>query len=147
MEREPDYAERLNRSIETRLRLLAARFPNESFGALRHLVELYRLIWRLAFDLELPPGLRHYAGALACYVFSVMDFLPDEAAGPMGYVDDLAVAVYGLRTLRPELGVDVIQRHWKADLPLDNALVESEALLTGFLPERVAEKVLRYVQR
>lgn len=147
MEREPDYAERLNRSIETRLRLLAAKYPDESFEGLRHLVELYRLIWRLAFDLELPPGLRHYAGALACYVFSVMDFLPDEAAGPMGYVDDLAVAVYGLRSLRPELGIDVIQRHWKSGQNLDAALAEAEAVLSGHLPERIAEKVLRYIQR
>ncbi len=147
MERDSDYAERLQRSIETRLRLLEVRFPGENFGALARLPDLYRLIWRLAFDLALPAPVRHYAGALACYVFFAMDFLPDEASGPLGFFDDLAVAVHGLRALRPELGADLIRRHWKGPVDLEEALTGAEALLARHLPDRVAEKVMRYIQR
>ena len=147
MDGESRYAKELAADIETRIAMLQGAHPGASFDRLRSLPDFYRLLWRLAFDMTLTPSIRHYAGSLAFYVFSCLDYVSEATPVAQGYMDDLAVSARGLRRIRQEIGAEPIAGHWRGTEPLDQALDGAEALLAQFLPDRVDTKVSEYLQR
>ncbi|MBP7865676.1 MAG: hypothetical protein KA419_06970 [Acidobacteria bacterium] len=144
--KEPDFQNRLHAVIENRIQILRAEFPRESYEELRLLEDFYRLVWRLAFDLELRPSLRHYAASLALYIVSAVDFVPDNSDSACAYVDDLAVAVRGTGTLLEALGREEMDRHWRSAVSLDEALGKGEQFLTDKLPCGIEDKIRAYLR-
>ncbi len=143
---ESRYAKELAADIKTRIAMLQRTHSGASFDRLTSLPDFYRLLWHLAFDMSLPPSIRHYAGSLAFYLFSCLDYISEATPVAQGYMDDLAVSVRGLRRIQLEIGAETLARHWKGTEPLDQVLASSETLLTEFLPDRVDAKVAEYLK-
>lgn len=138
---------RLESWINARIAALQSENPGEGFGSLMTLADLYRFLWRLGFDLELPPGIRHYAASLAFYVMSRVDYIAEETDAPTGYIDDLAVAVRGIRAIIDQIGADAISRHWRSDESLRDVMARADELVGRWLPTRVEERVIAYLMR
>lgn len=137
---------RLARAVSDRLATLQSEFPDTSLEPLRHLPDLYRLLWRLAFDMEIEPAVRHYAASLAFYVFSRIDYISEETETPAGYLDDLAVAARGARRILQRLGPEKIAPHWRSEEPLGALIERADTLASSLLPGRVEERVTAYIE-
>ncbi|MBI2839574.1 MAG: hypothetical protein HYX75_14770 [Acidobacteria bacterium] len=138
---------RLESWLNARIAALQSEHPGEKFASLMTLSDLYRFLWRIGFDLELPPSIRHYAASLAFYVMSRVDYIAEESGAASGYIDDLAVSVGGTRVILDEVGFDAISRHWRSDESLQDVLARADALVGRWLPTRVEERVAAYLLR
>jgi uncharacterized membrane protein YkvA (DUF1232 family) len=103
--------------------------------------DLFHLLWRLTLDPEVPGGMKlKLAGALA-YFISPIDLLPEAFLGPIGYLDDIALAAYVLNELVNQSDPELVRKHWAGDgdaLELIRGIVATaDDMVGGGLWERV----------
>ncbi len=140
-----DHAKNCHTCLLQSLASRESTVDSEAYAALNHVADFSRFFSRLAFDTTLPSTARHYAGSLAFYIFSTLDYICDEPTHDRSYLDDLAVAVLGTRKLMETLGGDGLHRHWKGETPLPVVLEASYRLVKDKLPDRVMEQVHGYI--
>lgn len=61
--------------------------------------DLFHLLTRLLLDGRIPPSEKAALGAAVAYFLSPVDLIPEVVLGPIGYVDDVALAAYALSRL------------------------------------------------
>lgn len=77
--------------------------------------DLFHLLCKLSFDKEVPVKEKaKLAGAIA-YFISPADMIPEVLTGPLGYVDDIAVAAYVLNSIINNTDSEIVRRHWAGD--------------------------------
>ena len=77
--------------------------------------DLFHLLCKLALDKEVPVGEKaKLAGAIA-YFISPLDLIPEALVGPLGYIDDVAVAAWVLHGLVNKTNPEIVRRHWAGD--------------------------------
>ena len=77
--------------------------------------DLFHLLCKLAVDKEVPAGEKaKLAGAIAYFV-SPVDLIPEAFAGPVGYIDDVAMAAFVLNSIINKTSPEIVQRHWAGD--------------------------------
>ncbi len=77
--------------------------------------DLFHLLCKLSIDKDVPVKERaKLAGAIAYFV-SPIDLVPEAIVGPVGYVDDIALAAYVLNSIINNSGPDVVKKHWAGD--------------------------------
>jgi len=54
------------------------------------------------------------AGAIAYFV-SPVDLLPEALLGPLGFVDDIALAAYVLNSIMNKTDPEIIRKHWAGE--------------------------------
>jgi uncharacterized membrane protein YkvA (DUF1232 family) len=79
---------------------------------LRFLPDVGRLFVDLAKDDRVPFKAKIMAGAVATYLVTPIDVVPDFIPGG-GQMDDLAIAVWGVRQLLRAAGYEVLQDLWR----------------------------------
>jgi uncharacterized membrane protein YkvA (DUF1232 family) len=78
---------------------------------LRLLPDTLRLLRRLAADPAAPRGVRLRLWAVAAYLASPIDLIPDFLPG-IGQADDLVLVIAVLRSALRGAGPDLVRRHW-----------------------------------
>lgn len=74
--------------------------------------DIFHLLCKLTLDLQVPIKQKaKLAGAIA-YFISPLDLMPEAIIGPLGYIDDLALAAYVLDGIINEVNPDIVKRHW-----------------------------------
>lgn len=74
--------------------------------------DLFHLMCKLALDPRVTvPSKAALAGAIAYFV-SPIDLIPEVLVGPIGYVDDVAVAAVVLNKIINHGGGEVAREHW-----------------------------------
>ncbi len=77
--------------------------------------DLFHLMWKLSADPDVPAKDKvKLAGALA-YFISPIDLIPEAMLGPIGYVDDIALAALVLNGIVNHTSPEVLARHWAGD--------------------------------
>ncbi|GBG54978.1 hypothetical protein SPFL3102_01150 [Sporomusaceae bacterium FL31] len=77
--------------------------------------DIFHLLCKLTLDLQVPIKQKaKLAGAIA-YFISPLDLMPEAIIGPLGYIDDLALAAYVLDGIINEVNPDIVKRHWAGD--------------------------------
>ena len=77
--------------------------------------DLFHLMWKLSADPDVPAKDKvKLAGALA-YFISPIDLIPEAVLGPIGYVDDIALAALVLNGIVNHTSPEVLARHWAGD--------------------------------
>ncbi len=77
--------------------------------------DLFHLMWKLSADPDVPAKDKvKLAGALA-YFISPIDLIPEAMLGPIGYVDDIALAALVLNGILNHTSPEVLARHWAGD--------------------------------
>ena len=88
--------------------------------------DLFHLLWKLSTDLDVSAQDKvKLAGALA-YFISPIDLIPEAIVGPVGYLDDIALAAYVLHGIVNHTDPEVLRRHWAGD---DDVLVAIRRVL------------------
>ena len=105
--------------------------------------DLFHLMWKLSADPDVPAKEKaKLAGALA-YFISPIDLIPEGLLGPVGYVDDIALAAYVLNGVVNRTGPEVLARHWAGD---EDVLVAIRRIL-AVADEMVGAGVWRKLKR
>lgn len=77
--------------------------------------DLFHLLCKLAIDKEVPVSEKAKLAAAIVYFISPYDLLPECYAGPIGYVDDVAIAAFVLNRLINKTDPEIVRRLWAGD--------------------------------
>ena len=96
--------------------------------------DLFHLLTKLAIDKDVPNSEKaKIAGALA-YFISPIDLVPEAMFGPIGYLDDVALAAYVINSIMKNNNSELITRHWAGEqdvLELVQQIVDVGAEMLG----------------
>ncbi|MBC8192885.1 MAG: DUF1232 domain-containing protein [Candidatus Marinimicrobia bacterium] len=96
--------------------------------------DLFHLLAKLAMDKEVPSSEKaKIAGALA-YFISPIDLIPEALFGPLGYLDDVALAAYVINSVMKNCEPTIVTRHWAGEqniLELVQQIVDVAADMLG----------------
>lgn len=79
---------------------------------------LFLLMVRLIFDDRISVSAKTKLGMAITYFIAPVDMVPEAIVGPVGYVDDIALAVYVLNQLLNEEPEEIIREHWEGNQDL-----------------------------
>ncbi len=77
--------------------------------------DLFHLLCKLNADSEIPSNKKLKLVAGIAYFISPIDLLPEMFLGPVGYVDDIAVAAFILNDLINEVDPQIVRKHWAGE--------------------------------
>jgi uncharacterized membrane protein YkvA (DUF1232 family) len=108
-----DFYQRLRERVNT----WAAREGKDS-KALKYVLmapDFFHLLWKLLLDPRVPGREKAKIGAAVAYFISPIDVIPEGLVGPVGYVDDVALAAYVLNSVVKSVDPAVLNEHWAGD--------------------------------
>jgi len=77
--------------------------------------DLFHLLCKLSLEKDVPVKEKaKLAGAIA-YFLSPVDLIPEAFTGPVGYLDDIAIASYVINSIVRNSDADVVKRHWAGE--------------------------------
>lgn len=77
--------------------------------------DLFHLLCKLTGDSEIPSNKKLKLVAGIAYFISPIDLLPEAFLGPVGYLDDIAVAAFILNDLINEVDPQIVRKHWAGE--------------------------------
>ena len=90
--------------------------------------DLFHLLCKLTTDSEIPSNKKIKLVAGIAYFISPIDLLPEMFLGPVGYLDDIAVAAFILNDLINEVDPQIIRKHWAGE---QDVLILIKTILTN----------------
>ena len=84
--------------------------------------DLFHLLCKLMVDATVSLGDKAKLGAAIAYFISPLDFLPEVILGPMGYVDDIALAAFVLNGIVNNADPEVVRKHWAGEEDVLNVI-------------------------
>jgi uncharacterized membrane protein YkvA (DUF1232 family) len=77
--------------------------------------DLFHLMCKLSIDPDVSvKDKAKLAGAIAYFV-SPIDLVPEGLVGPIGYIDDIAIAAYVLNGIINNTDPEVLKKHWAGE--------------------------------
>ncbi len=108
--------------------------------------DLFHLLTKLALDKDVPVAEKaKIAGALA-YFISPIDLIPEAIVGPIGYLDDVALAAFVINSVMKNCDHAIITRHWAGE---DDVLVLVQQIVdvsSDMLGNKIWDKLKRIVK-
>jgi len=77
--------------------------------------DLFHLLCKLSLDPDVPIVEKVKLTAAIAYFISPIDLIPGFGFGPLGYVDDIALAAYVLNSIIKSAGPAIVRRHWAGE--------------------------------
>jgi uncharacterized membrane protein YkvA (DUF1232 family) len=109
--------------------------------------DLFHLLWKLSTDPDVSAQDKvKLAGALA-YFISPIDLIPEAIVGPVGYVDDIALAAYVLHGIVNHTDPEVLRRHWAGEGDILDVIRQILAAADRMLGSGVWKKLKRLAGR
>jgi uncharacterized membrane protein YkvA (DUF1232 family) len=103
---------------------------------IRELPNLFKLVYRLIRDPAMPRFEKVLFGAVALYMVTPVDLIPDFL-GVVGWIDDFYLLGLALGRIVVAAGPDRLLSHWDGDPATLGRLVEGVEELGADLPSRV----------
>ncbi|MFC1493358.1 YkvA family protein [candidate division KSB1 bacterium] len=77
--------------------------------------DMFYLLWKLSLDPDVPAKSRAMlAGAVAYFVLPI-DLLPEAILGPVGYLDDIAIASFVLNKVVNQTSPELVRKYWAGE--------------------------------
>ncbi|MGJ7921897.1 YkvA family protein [Neobacillus sp. LXY-4] len=77
--------------------------------------DLFHLLCKLTVDDNVSVTDKAKLGAAIAYFISPVDFIPEVLVGPVGYIDDIAVAAYVLNSMINKADPEIVKKHWAGE--------------------------------
>ena len=77
--------------------------------------DLFHLLCKLVVDDNVSVTDKAKLGAAIAYFISPVDFVPEALMGPVGYVDDIAVAAFVLNSIINNTNPEIVKKHWAGE--------------------------------
>jgi uncharacterized membrane protein YkvA (DUF1232 family) len=104
------------------------------------LPRLARMVAALLADRAVPRGAKLALAALAVYLASPVDLLPDFIP-LLGYVDDILLAAVVLDALFSAIDREVLLRVWPADPAKLDTVAATARRLSAWVPRRIKDRI------
>ena len=105
--------------------------------------DLLHLMARLVVDQRVPLKSKAKLGVAIAYFVSPIDLLPEAVLGPIGYLDDVALAAWVIDDLLKSAGPELVLEHWAGD----QDLIEAVARITAAANEILGAGLVRRLKR
>jgi uncharacterized membrane protein YkvA (DUF1232 family) len=107
--------------------------------------DLFHLMIKLVADPEVSTEEKARLAGVIAYFVSPLDLLPELILGPIGYLDDIALAAYALNGLINRTSPELVARHWAGNgdvlLLIRQILHMADNMLGSGLWNRIRGKV------
>jgi uncharacterized membrane protein YkvA (DUF1232 family) len=84
-------------------------------------------------DNNVPTSKKVKLGAVIAYFISPIDLMPEALLGPLGFLDDIALAAFVLNDLLNEVDPQIVLKHWAGEsdilYTIKNLLVNAKQML------------------
>jgi uncharacterized membrane protein YkvA (DUF1232 family) len=77
--------------------------------------DLFYLLLKLSTDDEVAPKEKAKLIVALTYFITPIDLIPEGFLGPVGYVDDIALAAYVLNSILSNTNEEVVRKHWAGE--------------------------------
>jgi uncharacterized membrane protein YkvA (DUF1232 family) len=77
--------------------------------------DLLHLLVKLSLDSRVEIKEKAKLGVAIAYFLSPVDLIPEIIIGPIGYVDDIALAAYVLNSVVNNTDQEIVKEHWAGD--------------------------------
>jgi uncharacterized membrane protein YkvA (DUF1232 family) len=140
-----DFYKKLRKKIDD---YLASK--NVEYADLLLLVpDFFHLLVKLMLDKRVPADKKLKLSAAIAYFITPFDIIPEAIFGPVGYMDDLALAAYVLNEFINQGDLDLIYEHWagRGDVlaSIQNVLTVADYYLGKGLWQRIRNNFNRQV--
>ncbi|MCF7801191.1 MAG: DUF1232 domain-containing protein [Candidatus Marinimicrobia bacterium] len=132
-EKELDYYQKLRRRMQRWLSDPEHK-QNRYAEYIMAAPDIFHLLVKLTLDPNVPITSKYKLGLAIAYFMSPIDIIPEIILGPVGFVDDIAVAAYVLNAVMKEVNPAIIEKHWAGDheiLPLITQIIEKADSMLG----------------
>lgn len=141
------FYDRLRQSTVQGLEKHAGKLPADAARMLLLVPDIFILMVRLTLDKSVPRGARAMIGGALAYFVLPFDLLPEAILGPIGYMDDLVLAVAVLSQVFSGELEPYARKHWSGPQDLRIVLRDvtetSQALLGVNLYGRLRKLLAR----
>ncbi len=95
--------------------------------------DMFYLLWKLSLDPEVPAKTRALLAGVVAYFVLPIDLLPEAVLGPVGYLDDIAIASYVLNKAVNQTSPEIMKKYWVGEhdvlMVIKNTLGVADAML------------------
>lgn len=141
MEDQKDFYQKLRKQINAYL----AEHHFQYADILMLAPDFFHLLVRLSLDKRIPPSKKVKFFAGITYFISPMDFFPEALVGPIGYMDDIAVAAFILNDFINKNDIEIVHEHWAGEgdvlASIQNILTVANEFLGEGLWKRIKHKL------
>jgi len=142
----PERAQRFYDRIRARIQDYVSKSPAEKAAEYLLLVpDVFILLWRLLNDARVSAKDKVLLGSGVAYFVFPFDIIPEAFLGPVGYMDDLVLAVYILNKIVVQTDMAVIRQHWSGSedvlLMIQKVLNAADSLVGTDLLNRIKKMV------
>ena len=106
--------------------------------------DFFHLLCKLTADSEIPSNKKLKLLAAIAYFISPIDLLPEAFLGPVGYLDDIAVAAYILNDLINEVDSQIVRKHWAGEKDvldlIKTILVNADEMIGSKMWKRIKKR-------
>ena len=107
--------------------------------------DFFHLLVKLSLDKRVPKNKKIKLGIGIAYFILPFDILPEAFLGPIGYMDDLAVAAYILNDFINQGNMDIVYEYWAGDsdvlASVQNILTVADKYFGQGLWDRIKRKI------
>jgi len=108
--------------------------------------DLFHLLAKLALDPDVPSAEKaKIAGALA-YFISPIDLFPEALLGPLGYLDDVALAAYVINSIMKQSDPAIVIRHWAGEQNILELVQQIVDVASDMLGNKIWDKLKQLVK-
>jgi uncharacterized membrane protein YkvA (DUF1232 family) len=110
--------------------------------------DFFHLLVKLSLDQRIEPARKTKFAFAIAYFFSPLDLLPEMFFGPLGYLDDIALAAYILNDYVNNSDSEILYEHWagQSDVlaSIQNVLTLANKFLGAGLWKRIRNRIARF---
>jgi uncharacterized membrane protein YkvA (DUF1232 family) len=139
--------EKILHAIEKRSGKPGGKLTDGAVRALLLVPDVFILLVRLALDKEVPGSARAMIGGAIAYFILPIDLLPEAFLGPVGYLDDLVLAV---AVLAQAFGGDLepyARKHWSGAEDLRVVIQDVTSTAQTLLGKNIYDRLRRLLSK
>ena len=105
--------------------------------------DFFHLLVKLSLDPRIEPARKTKFAFAIAYFFSPLDLFPEMIFGPLGYLDDIALAAYILNDYVNNSDSEIIYEHWAGQSDVLASIQNVLTLANKFLGEGLWRRIQR----
>lgn len=103
--------------------------------------DMFMLLWRLAGDKRVNGKNKVLLGTGIAYFILPFDFFPEALVGPIGYLDDLILAVYVLNKILVDTDPEILREHWSGQEDVLDAVRRVLSSADQLVTSKILDKI------
>lgn len=143
---EKDYYQRLRKQVRDWLQSEEGR-QHRWADYLLFAPDLFHLLWKLSGEKDVRVRDKAKLAAAIAYFISPLDLVPEALVGPVGYLDDIALAAYVLNGMLNHTDPQVLRRHWAGAEDVLEVIRKILAAADKMLSAKILGKLKRIIPK